>query len=117
MRFALVTILLVFVGCSAKPEPKVADEAYITKMKFCKRECIQDQFTIFHNNGKSWGTGSSSMNGIQETEIMKKVESQCEELLEGEKCCQLGRGYSTGLPYNPDIISYRLGYSDFGICK
>ena len=116
MRFALIVPFLVFVGCSAKQESKVVDEDYVTQMKFCKRECIQDQFTVFHNNGKSWGTGSSSMNGIQETEIMKKVEDQCKEFLEGEKCCHDG-GHASILPYRPEVLSYRFRNSDFGVCK
>lgn len=107
MRTLLVLSLFIVVGCNSQPKPK---EDLTTKMKFCMRECVKDQFKSFHSKGESWGTGSSSMNGLQDTEIMSKVENQCKEFLEGETCCKWSPGgYSH--------VSYWFSGRNYGVCK
>lgn len=102
----LIITTMVFMSCTdSKP---ASHKREVTKMKYCMKECIRDTFSMFHNEGDSWGTGSSSMSGLSQSGIIDRVEKQCQEMLEGEECC---KGYES-------LGSVDYGFSNgFGTCK
>lgn len=81
--------LILLLSCS---KPKFTLKKGIfgeTKMKHCINSCIKDQFGMFHNKGESWGTGSSSMNGLIQSKIYDRVREECVKFMQGEKCCTI----------------------------
>lgn len=106
IKFFLIMLLLA--SCNTETcgfeEVKVADK-YIVKNKRCVDACISARFGNFHNNGESWGTGSSSMNGLKETSIFVRVLNYCQDYYKGEKCCA---GYKK---------VEKTHHGEIGICK
>jgi len=108
MRYLI--LLLVLVGCS-DDEPKQPED-YAIDVKYCVANCMKYEFKNFHNNGKSWGTGSSSMNGLSQSKIYDRVKQECVEFYKGEKCCKWNHEYTS----NRNIETWIHG-RDFGVCK
>jgi hypothetical protein len=57
-------------------------------MKYCIDNCLWAKFQMFHAEGHSWGTGSSSMSGLGQERIYDRVLAYCKEFYSDEKCCE-----------------------------
>jgi hypothetical protein len=76
----LVLALLALTACSDPPKPSKH-----VAMKYCIEKCMSSQFGNFHG-GKMFG-GSSSMNGLTQTQIFDRVEKYCNDFYKDEQCC------------------------------
>jgi len=47
---------------------------------WCVDICMEDRFDDMHNNGDSWGTGSSSMSGMTQSNIFIVIKEYCESV-------------------------------------
>lgn len=91
-------LLFLFVGCGPlKTFPRKTDR------KFCINECIVSMFKSFHSKGRSWGTSSSSMNGLSQSEIYKTVKKYCSDFYDE---CYVCEDYNDGC-YGNTIIVHR----------
>lgn len=102
MKYLL--LILMFTGCAPSEEEKKLK--YI-KNKECVEVCISARFGDFHNSGSSWGTGSSSMSGLSQSEIYNRVVKHCEDYYKDEKCCQYNYNLQSG--GISKIHSYNIG--------
>lgn len=83
MKFKLLLLILLLTSC------KSSNIDNTTKLKFCIHDCVVWTFSkAFHARGRSWGTSSSSMVGLTQTEIYNKVNSECKLLYQNESCCR-----------------------------
>lgn len=57
-------------------------------IEWCIEICREDIFRSMHTSGKSWGTSSSSLNGMSESNTFTKVISHCESVYQQE-CVQV----------------------------
>jgi len=110
MKYFLIAILLVGAGCTFQ-DARPGNVKKVDK-KFCVSVCRSSEFQNFHNRGRSWGAGSSSMGGLQQGEIYDRVTRECEKFYEKEECCLVNPGISGATPYIHDIHSH-----NFGACK
>ena len=83
---------------------------YVVDKKYCVSACMHTEFRSFQNEGKSWGTGSSSMNGLNQDKIYDRVKQECVAFYAEEKCCK-----RSGLDIEAMEEPYVHGY-DFGAC-
>jgi hypothetical protein len=69
-------LLILLTGCVKQiiPPPQAKDLAW------CVDTCMEDMFEDMHNNGDSWGTGSSSMNGMQQNNTFLEIKQYCESV-------------------------------------
>lgn len=92
MSKILLGILTLFIiSCKDFKDPiiyKLDIKKYVVDMKYCISECRTATFATFHNEGDSWGTGSSSMNGLQEHSVLSKVDKLCKEFYYESTCCK-----------------------------
>ena len=84
----IMTMVLLISGCS--PRPEVQPE--IKHKQWCVNKCMRDIFSNFHNNGESWGTGSSSMNGMGQKDTFNTVKKHC-ELIYKDSCLKVVYGH------------------------
>lgn len=112
MKLILISLFMLFItGCE---ERKVTIETAKVPVKYCIENCLKNQFHMFHNNGQSWGTGSSSMNGLMQSQIYDRVKQECVEFYKDEQCCK------TNIPggvYTFDVLKTTIHGIDFGACK
>ncbi len=84
MKYLLSMLFLV--GCiESKPRPVINHNR---EKKYCIQACMEHTFKWFHNKGSSWGTGSSSMNGLSQTQVFDRVKKECVEFYKDEKCAE-----------------------------
>lgn len=106
----ILGIIIASVGCTEeirKPVP-----AKEVSKKYCINECLKSVFSDFHHEGSSWGTGSSSMNGLSQEKIFDRVIKYCDDFYKEEKCCEPGDSlYSSFYGLNT-IHSFK-----YGACK
>jgi hypothetical protein len=76
----MVAFILFLVGCNQDP----VYESTPAPMAYCIAECMSHEFGNFHGQGDSWGTGSSSMSGLTQSDIFNTVKSHCEAIY--DKC-------------------------------
>jgi hypothetical protein len=80
--------VLLFIGLYAPEDLLTPKSRYIEAPEiFCIDKCIEQKFSTFHSSGKSWGTASSSMNGLGQEEIFKVVNEYCIKFVQSAKCC------------------------------
>jgi hypothetical protein len=103
-KFICLMLASCLVGCTQEPPPTPVE---IVNTKFCIQVCTDHEFRKFHANGESWGTGSSSMNGVSESKIYEKVRQQCIEFYKEETCCLVK--HHTGFSKIFQIHSYNYG--------
>jgi len=84
----LLIFVAILTGCQDEPHTPISN-------KYCVQDCMKYQFKWFHSKGRSWGTGSSSMNGIGQSKIYERVKQNCEEFYKDEICCVQGRNNYT----------------------
>ena len=94
MKLILIIPILFLFGCNGK---KAKPALIKVSEKFCIQACVYEEFKAFHNKGGSWGTGSSSMNGLQQVNIYKEVYKKCEEFYQPGTCY-----------YDPQIYGRRI---------
>lgn len=110
MKLAIVLLALpILIGCTEPPSTSKTKD-FNVPIKMCVDACIGSQFENFHTHPSTWGTGTSSMNGLQESKIYEHVISYCEKFYVGEKCCE-GDAVNTW-----GNIRTVHGYH-FGVCK
>jgi hypothetical protein len=78
--------VLLAAGCDAQPKEKRAPD--VMRTEWCIQVCMSDVFENFHEKGESWGTSSSSMNGLSEMDIFTKVKLHCSSIYEGNICIE-----------------------------
>lgn len=110
MRLLIIVLSLTLMSCERGKKVKVKGIVGETKPKYCIKACMEEHFEMFHNEGDSWGTGSSSMNGLSQQKIFDRVEQQCEKFMKGEKCCKWT--YNQGKQNN---LEYSFG--GIGVCN
>lgn len=79
-------ILIFLIGCTEKNNNDRTN--WIVPVKYCLDVCNINTFKSFHSKGDSWGTSSSSMNGLSQNAIFDRVEKYCKEFYAEEKCCE-----------------------------
>jgi hypothetical protein len=87
MKNIIFVFILVASACDNNSQKNDSQRYVEVDNKFCIRHCVKSEFEMFHNKGRSWGTGSSSMNGLEQKEIYNEVYRRCGEMMKGEKCC------------------------------
>lgn len=85
----IILFALLLVGCAEPPTPKLNIQDFVVDKKYCISECMSHTFSMFHNNGSSWGTGSSSMNGLSQEKIFDRVKKECQDFYNNETCCHV----------------------------
>lgn len=89
--FAVSALAVLFtVGTPASPFVRHPGASVVVPLKMCVQACVDHQFKGFHNNGKSWGTGSSSLTGLQQQQTFDTVLKYCENFYKDERCCVAG---------------------------
>ena len=106
----LIIMFLLLLSCNGKPLKEIDKKRFQKPIKFCVDYCMVATFGNFHNKGSSWGTGSSSMNGLGQQKIFDKVLSYCEKFYEGQDCCSRNHRYG-----KDNSVETVHGY-DYGIC-
>jgi len=102
-------ILAVLTGCVDNETYKVSD--FKKPMKYCIEACLHSSFKMFHHKGESWGTGSSSMQGLGQAKIFDRVMSYCTNFYKEENCCtRPTKDYSHQV-----VVSYQHHYK-YGAC-
>ena len=51
----------------------------VMPIAWCVNVCRRDMFSSMHSKGESWGTSSSSMNGMAQGDTLVQVMSYCED--------------------------------------
>ena len=79
----LLFLVVIFCSCdSGSPKYVKVDK------RFCIDSCLKNTFSkSFHSRGDSWGTSSSSMNGLSQKKIFDRVISYCQDFYNGYECC------------------------------
>lgn len=108
MRYSLILSLL-FIGCT--PVKKYTVSNHQVPVKYCKLACVEKAFKMFHNNGKSWGTSSSTMNGLGQQDIYHNVIRDCNTFYKDEKCCK--RPFND---YNYHVVVSHIHGFEYGAC-
>lgn len=108
MRHLILTIAMLLAGCSIESRPIKPHIPVVVSKDYCIIECRKFEFQNFHGKGQSWGTNSSSMNGLAENNIFKLVTKTCEDFFKDRTCCE------GGIASNDIDTIY--GY-DYGPCK
>jgi len=112
MKYIWILSITLGTACTNPVITEYKVEDYERPMKYCKEECLRESFTMFHNLGRSWGTGSSSMNGLSQTQIFDRVIKYCENYYSGEICCERPSD-----DFRKTVItSHQHGY-DYGPCR
>jgi len=106
----LVLLIIILTSCESN---KDKENLYVD-MKYCIDGCLENRFQIFHGRGRSWGTGSSSMNGLSQKQIYDRVIKYCEVFLKGEKCCTRYFRSDTSI-ISGRIFKHSFTH-DYGIC-
>ena len=84
-----LAVILFLSGCvDAKHQP--FPPPVQVSVKYCLDQCIGETFSNFHERGRAWGAGASSMNGLSQSQIFDRVEAYCAKFYRGEKCCEAG---------------------------
>jgi hypothetical protein len=109
MRVLICALMLAACACDEIKEPA---RDWRRPMKYCIDKCLSATFVDFHHAGSSWGTGSSSMNGLSQEKIFDRVLGYCKEFYEGETCCQHNGKYGA----DDNIVSRGTHHYDFGAC-
>jgi len=110
MKFVIFSALLFWgFGCVEPLPPKTI---FIVKNKNCIDQCIGKRFGSFHNGGRSWGAGSSSMNGMSQKGTFDTVEKYCRKYYLGERCCE----YPYASRYTRRQIMRDTHGAWFGVC-
>lgn len=99
MKLIMLCLILFIVGCKPDRYYKLKRIKKVDK-KYCLEACRAKTFESFHSTGNSWGTGSSSMNGLSQSQIFDRVDRSCKEFYKGEDCCDRFNLYAIGLPTN-----------------
>ena len=112
MRYLL--LLLLITGCEVEPLTPAEIFKYKVDLKYCVSNCMKYEFKKFHNSSSAFlgGAGSSSMNGLTQTQIYDRVKKECVEFYEGETCCTFN--YEYGIDSSVKAIMH--GW-DFNACK
>jgi len=108
-KLSLIIICLALTSCTEEKKEKISA---VTDVKYCIQNCIKHTFKWFHNKGSSWGTGSSSMKSLGQSQIFDRVKAECVEFYNNEKCCanKISDSLNT-------IKNWRLHGGGFGVCK
>lgn len=100
-----IAVLLLIAACT--PPPPEPPRDYKVDKKYCVASCRSGEFGNFHH-GTSLG-GSSSMNGLTQTQIYDRVTKECEKFF--TSCCEWNNVYGR---YSNIVELY--GYH-YGECK
>jgi uncharacterized lipoprotein YehR (DUF1307 family) len=109
MKYFIVIVMsvLILTGCDKKEKRT----SYKMDKKFCVAACIKTEFEMFHTKGESWGTSSSSMSSIGQSDIYTAVKKSCSEFYKNVTCCEWNYKYN-----NSRNIETVHGY-DYGQCR
>jgi len=78
----LCLVITIFSGCQREnqpPQPPFVFEVEMHK-EWCVNVCMGSFLKDFQSKGDSWGTSSSSMNGLSEDNIFTKIKGYCENI-------------------------------------
>lgn len=81
MNKLLIGILLV-VSCDSAIAASRSKEMHVA---WCVNVCMEDIFKDMHSKGESWGSSSSSMNGIRQDNSFVEIKNYCQSIY--EKSC------------------------------
>lgn len=111
MKYLLLTFLLLS-GCSEVARPEYDVEKFVVDKKICIQTCMRYTFGMFHSEGQSWGTGSSSMNGLTQTQIFDRVKNECVQYYKDERCCRRPSD-----DYSVQVLSSTIHGYEYGACR
>jgi len=92
MRLIALSIIFMLAACQGPP-PGITKEKAKSHPQRCIQICVDHQFSNMHSTGTSWGTGSSSMNGMSQRDTYSLVRRGCAAIYEGKECCVDNDGY------------------------
>lgn len=105
----LLLILLFLTACIEERNPLVYKKV---DKKYCVANCRAYEFKNFHNSGSSWGTGSSSMNGLSQSAIYDRVIDECNTFYKDNGCCSIDYAHQ----YDHYVSHFHGGDFTYGEC-
>lgn len=102
IKILMLSSLLMLHGCKNVIEKH---PPFVVKDKQpCIDACISKRFHDFHNSGGTF-SGSSSMNGLSQTEIWSTIHNYCSEIMNKRHCI-----YMRGIYTNYDLYTFNYEY-------